>query len=213
MTGLPVPVDPDESGTTSIVLVKVAGRLVDAKRVTGCRTCQSPHRARIESWILEGYTRPTILRWLADLDTGELERPSEKSLRIHTEKHLPLEATARAAVIQRRAEQLGDDVERHGGRVADHLTALDTVITLGFDALVKGEITVDAATLMKAIDLKQKIDSVIEGGVDANVWREALMEYMRIAVPFIPEGRRAEFAKALTSSPVLAALSRSQQHT
>jgi hypothetical protein len=209
---LPTTPDDAEAGPTSMVLVKVGGRVVDAKTASGCRTCQSPHRAKIESWLLEGFSRPTILAWLEGLETGPLGHPTDKSIRLHVKKHMPMDAVARAAIINRRAEQLGDEVEKYGGRVIDHITALDTVVALGFDALAKGELRVDAPTLMKAIDLKHKIDSSMEdGGVDANVWRDALMEYMRIAMQFIPAVKREEFSRALSTSPILAALSKNSQ--
>ncbi|MGA5598468.1 hypothetical protein ACPCSE_29960 [Streptomyces cellulosae] len=210
MSQLPVPVDPDENGPASMVMVRVGNRTVPAKTGARCRVCQHPDRAKIEAWILQGYTRPTIVTWLADMEEGPLGRPTEKSLRLHTENHLPLEERAQAAILDRRAEQLGDEIEKYGGRVADHLSALDMVVLQGFDELQKGNIKVDSATLMKAIDLKHKIEMSTEGGVDANVWRDALMEYMRIVVPFIPPERRQELSTALSESPVLSALARSQ---
>lgn len=212
MTNLPATTTEEDVGPASMTLVRVGGRTVPAKTAPKCRVCQSPHRGDIESWILQAYSRPRILSWLADLDAGKLGHPSEKSLRLHAERHMPLGAAAQAAVIERRAEALGEDVEKYGGRVADHLTTLDLVVMNGFDALQRGDIQVDATTLMKAIDLKHKIDASVDGGVDANVWRNALMEYMRIAVDFVPVAKRAEFARALSASPVLAALS-SQQRT
>ncbi|MET7363321.1 hypothetical protein ABZS76_33455 [Streptomyces sp. NPDC005562] len=211
MTNLPVPADPDDSGPASMVLVRVGGRTVPAKTAPRCRVCQSPHRAQIDAWILEGYTRPTILGYLGDLDAGPQGHPTEKSLRHHTDNHLPLTARSQAAILDRRADQLGDEIEKYGGRVADHLSALDIVVLKGFDALQRGEIQVDAATLMKAIDLKHKIDSAADGGVDANIWRDALMEYMRIALGYIPPEKRKEFSIALNASPVLGALSRNAQ--
>jgi hypothetical protein len=194
-----------------MVLVKIGDRTVPAKTGARCRVCQSPHRAKIDAWIIEGYTRPTILEWLADMEEGPMGHPSEKALRGHTDRHLPLEVRAQTAILDRRAEQLGDEIEKYGGRVADHLSALDMVVLQGFDGIQKGTIKVDAATLMKAIDLKHKIDTTVNGGVDANVWRDALMEYMRIAIGFIPVDRRKDFAAALDASPVLAALSKNAQ--
>ncbi|MEU6362231.1 hypothetical protein [Streptomyces albidoflavus] len=211
MTHLPVPVDPEDPGPTSMVRVRIGNRTVDAKTAPRCRVCQSPHRAQIDTWILEGYTRPTILAHLADLDEGPHGHPTDKSLRHHTDKHLPLAARAQAAILDRRADQLGSEIEKYGGRVADHLSALDIVVLKGFDALQRGDIQVDANTLMKAIDLKHKIDMTADGGVDANVWRDALMEYMRIAINFVPPEKRKELAAALNASPVLAALSRNSQ--
>lgn len=210
-TNLPVPTDPDETGPASMVLVRVGNRTVPAKTGARCRVCQSPHRAQIEAWILEAYTRPTILAYLEDLEPGPLGHPTEKALRVHTDRHLPLGARAEAAILDRRAELLGDEIEKYGGRVADHNSVLDMVVLKGFDGIQRGDIKVDGPTLMKAIDLKHKIDMQVEGGMDANVWRDALMEYMKIAVPFIPVERRKEFAAALSESPVLAALSKGQQ--
>ncbi|MFH8483148.1 hypothetical protein [Streptomyces sp. NPDC018055] len=211
-TNLPVPVDrDDEDGPASMVLVRVGGRTVPAKTGARCGVCQSPHRAQIDSWIIGGYTRPTILGYLADMEPGPHGHPTDKSLRHHTNRHLPLADRAQAAILDRRAEQLGEEIEKYGGRVADHLSALDIVVLKGFDALQRGDFTVDSATLMKAIDLKHKIESSSDGGVDANVWRDALMEYMRIALGFIPVDRRKEFSAALDSSPVLAALSKNAQ--
>ncbi|MGW1436925.1 hypothetical protein ACWD7M_16945 [Streptomyces griseus] len=212
---LPVPTAPgDDTGPASMVMVRVGGRTVPAKTGARCKVCQSAHRVQIDSWIIGGYTRPTILGYLADLDPGPHGHPSEKSLRHHADRHLPLADRAQAAILDRRAEQLGEEIEKYGGRVADYLSALDIVVLKGFDAVQRGEINVDAATLMKAIDLKHKIESSNDGGVDANIWREALMEYMKIALGFIPVDRRKEFSAALDSSPVLAALSKNaqQQH-
>ncbi|MFF7198229.1 hypothetical protein ACFZAM_31535 [Streptomyces sp. NPDC008079] len=207
MSALPAVLPPDE-GPASMVLVRVGGQTVSAKTSENCRTCQSPARAKIDGWILTGFTRPTILGYLADMEPGPLGHPSEKSLRHHTQHHLPLADRSRAAILERRAEQLGDDVDKFGGRVADHLTALDILVSKGFDALTNGEIFVDGPTLLKAIDLKLKVDATLVGGIDANVWRDALMEYMRIAVDFVPTGLRADFARALSKSPILAALSK-----
>ncbi|THA72465.1 hypothetical protein E6R60_26400 [Streptomyces sp. A0642] len=211
-TNLPVPAD-GSTGPTSMVRVRVGGRTVAAKTGARCAACQSPHRADIDGWILQGYTRPTILGYLQDLPEGPLGHPTDKSLRHHTDKHLPLASRSQAAILDRRAEQLGEEIEKYGGRVADHLSALDIVVLRGFDALQNGDITVDSATLMKAIDLKHKIEMSADGGVDANVWRDALMEYMRIGLSFIPADKKKEFAAALTESPVLAALSKAQQQT
>lgn len=207
---LPALVDPDDDGPASMVMVRVGNRTVPAKTGARCRVCQSPHRAQIDAWILQGYTRPTILTWLADMEPGPRGHPSEKALRLHTDNHLPLETRAQTAILERRAEELGDDIEKFGGRVADHISALDMFVVQGVDALQKGEIRVDAAALMKAIDLKQKIE-VAAGGADGDMWREILMDYMRITVPFIPVERRKEYAAALSSSPVLAALQKNKQ--
>lgn len=213
-TNLPASLAHADEGPTSMTMVRVAGgRAVPAKTAPRCRVCQSPQRIDIEQWMLQGYSRPRILGWLDGMEAGELGHPTDKALRLHAANHMPLGAAAEAAIIDRRAEQLGDEVEKWGGRVADHLTALDMVVLKGFDRLQRGELTVDAATLMKAIDLKHKIDQSVDGGVDANVWRDALMEYMRVALEFIPATKRAEFAKALSSSPILAALSKNPQHT
>lgn len=207
MSNLPAPV-PDQEEPASMVLVRVGNHTVPAKTAPNCRVCQSPHRVKIDTWILGGFTRPTILAYLQDMEEGPLGHPTEKSLRYHTDKHLPLADRSRAAIIERRAEQLGEDIDKFGGRAADHMTALDMVVSHGFDALQRGDIFVDAVTLMKAIDLKHKIDSSVDGGVDATVWRDALMEYMRIAMQFVPTGQRDAFNRALNSSPVLIALSK-----
>lgn len=208
---LPAVADPEETGPASMVMVRVGNRTVPAKTGPRCRVCQSPDRAKIEAWILQGYTRPTILGWVQDMEEGPLGHPSEKSLRVHTDQHLPLEQRSQAAILERRAEQLGDEIEKFGGRVADHRSALSMVVLKGFDALQRGDFNVDAPTLMKAIDLTHKLEAAVDGGMDANVWRDALMEYMRIAVRFIPAEKRKEFAAALSESPVLAALAKGQQ--
>lgn len=204
--------DEEPASAASVIQVRIGSRTVPAKTSPTCRTCQSRYRAKIEHMILSGYSRPKILEWLSDLDPGPGgEHPSEKSLRLHTKRHLPLAASAEAAILERRAEALGDEIEKYGGQVADHLTALDIVVAKGFAALQAGEIQVDATTLMKAIDLKHKIDASMDGGIDANVWRDALMEYMRIALDFIPHNLRAEFARAISTSPVLKALAKANQ--
>lgn len=50
---LPAPVDHEDDGPSSLVMVRVGGRTVPAKTAARCRVCQSPHRVQIEKWTLE----------------------------------------------------------------------------------------------------------------------------------------------------------------
>ncbi len=197
----------------SMVMVRLGGATVPARTSANCATCQSPHRARIEQLILEGYSRPAILRELTAMPPGDSPHPTEKSLRHHTAKHLPIEARSQAAIIERRAEQLGDAAESYGERLADHMVALDSFLSMGFTALAQGEIKITGPDLLKAIDLKDRIERTTGGGVDAEVWRTALMEYMRIAVNYVPLDQRSDFARELSASSVLQALTGDQTTT
>jgi hypothetical protein len=85
------------------------------------------------------------------------------------------------------------------------------VVLKGFAALQDGSIKLGASDLMKAIDLKQKIDASVEGGLDDKKWRAILMEYMKTAVEFIPPENRQAFAQALSRNPVLLAMAQSNQ--
>lgn len=194
----------------SMIMVRLGGVNVPARTSPNCATCQSPHRARIEQLILEGYSRPAILRELGGMTPGEMPHPTEKSLRHHTTKHLPIEARSQAAMIERRAEQLGDAAEAYGERLADHMVALDSFLSMGFTALARGEMKIGAGDLLKAVDLKDRIERTTGSGADADVWRATLLEYMRIAVKYVPPSDRAAFARELSASSVLRALTGDQ---
>lgn len=106
----------------SMVLVRIGDKVYPAKTSSTCRTCQHPKRAAIEAWYLGGYRWRAILRQLEE-QPSPLGEMTEKALRYHFEHHLPIEAKAQQAIIERRAAQLGDAIDEYGDRVADHLAA------------------------------------------------------------------------------------------
>lgn len=200
---------PDTDEPKSMVVVRIGDKAYPAKTSDTCRTCQHPQRARIESWYLTGYRWKAILKEIGDEESA-LGPLTEKSLRNHVARHLPIEATTQAAIIERRANQIGDALEEYGDRVADGAAALDMIIANGFERVSAGEIKVETPELLAAIRLKHQIDQSVGDGLDTEAWRLALMAHMQIALKYIPLADRVAFGRELTENPILRALAEAQ---
>lgn len=200
---------PDGDEPRSMVVVRIGDKAYPARTSETCRTCQHPQRARIEAWYLTGYRWKAILREIGDEESA-LGPLTEKSLRNHAAKHLPIEATTQASIIERRAAQIGDALEEYGDRIADGAAALDMIIANGFNRVSAGEIKVETPDLLAAIRLKHQIDQSVGDGLDTESWRLALMAHMQIALKYIPFAERTAFGRELSENPILRALAEAQ---
>lgn len=192
-------------GPTSMVVVRIGDREFPAKTSATCRTCQHPRRADIERWYLTGYRAKAILKEIGDQESA-LGPLTEKALRHHCGNHLPIEATTQAAILERRAAELGDAIGEYGDRVADGPSALKVLIASGFDKAVAGQMAMSATDLVAAISMLHKIESSMEGEATSKVWRTALMRHMSIARKWIPAADLSAFAREISEDPVLRAL-------
>lgn len=200
------------SAPASMAMVRVNGRLYPARMVAECVTCNSPYRAEIERECLSGRSYRVVYDWLTE--THELpegrRHPSRESLRSHMSKHIPLAAAIQHRIIEDRSQEIGASIEEAAGTVADHVTVNRLIVQAGLERLSAGEIQPEMGDLLTAIRQQQAIDAEHEGGLDAEVWRQALAEYMTIVSRVLTSAQKVEFARLATASPVLQALQRQQ---
>jgi hypothetical protein len=101
----------------SSVMYRVGGRSYALRAVRGCSVCNSPWRAAVENYLLQGHSYQTIASRLPE--DANLSRDNIK----HHFKagHLPLAEDARRAIIERRATELEWDPDSNADRMIDAL--------------------------------------------------------------------------------------------
>jgi len=198
---------------TSMAMVRVGGRLYQARVAQGCGTCASPYRAQIERELLGARSYRVVYNWLcATYEAPEGQpHPSRESMRTHmNDQHLPLKAAVQHEIIRQRSEEIGASIEEAAGTIADHVAVNRVIVQRGLERLNAGEIEPSMADLLTAIRQQQAIDAEHEGGLDAEVWRDALMEYMALVARVLTADQRVEFARLAANSAVLRALQHKQ---
>lgn len=197
-----------DSERRSLAMVRVGDRLYPASSHASCLTCNSPHRVEIERELLSARSYRAVHEWLDatyPLATGA--HPSRESMRGHMNSgHVPLAAAVQRRIIEDRSKEIGADIEAASGAIADHVAVNRVIVQRGLERLTDGEITPSMGDLLAAIRQQQQIDSEHQGGLDAEVWRQAMMEYMVILAGILTPQQRADLARKAASSPVLRAL-------
>jgi hypothetical protein len=174
--------------------------------------CQHPNRADIEQQIVNGRSYRAIANWtqnnLIEPDTGN---PSDHSVRNHVQgEHMPLNAIIQRALIERRSKEIGRSIEEGVDSLVDHVTANQMVIEKGFERLQAGEIQPSMSDLLSAIRTQVAIDAEIDSPVDAQVWQQALMEYMSIISQLLTPEQKQRFNQLAGQNAVLRGMERQQ---
>lgn len=201
----------DHTPPPSAAMVRIGGRdypMVTSRR---CHTCQSPHRRFIENEILAGRSYAAIHRQLAEMSDGPLPKPSVQGLTNHVkEGHLPQPVKTRRRIIEKRAEELGAAINGEDD-LTDYITVNDLVINRGLERLMAGEIEPGASDLLKAIDLKHKIESTSQQGYDAEAFTESMFIYFDETKKIMSPEQWDVFARALQRNPILKAMMMKQE--
>lgn len=199
-----------EATSASMIMVRVGGRDYPAKRVRQCRTCRSKYRPVIEAAISSGLTYEEIHRRTVEPyeDHSLLGPPDFKQIQRHVANgHMPLPHTAQRRIVEKRAEELGRSIEVGEDVLVDNVTAIRSIIQMGFERLQTGELAPNMRDLMQALQLQAQIDKEHgEGGLDEEVWRDALIAYMSIVRDVISVEQTEEIKRRMASSPVLKAI-------
>lgn len=196
----------DVPAPRSVMEVQVGKKTYPMHSHPTCRTCQSPRRLDIEHRILSGGSYVGIADWLGaqpDADDGRLPAPGTESLRAHAKSHMPLPGSMARAIIDRRAEEIGNRLD--AGEAADHIALARLVVKIGMEGLADGTLTPELPDVMNAAKFLA-VHDVQDTGIDVAAWRETLMAYMEVARTFIPAAQWPSFGTALSAHPVLRAL-------
>lgn len=205
----------EDTGHTSTVMIRVAGREYPAKQVRQCRTCRSQHRGVIEAAITSGMTYEAIETKVVAVyhDHSPLGPPNRSQIRRHvTNGHMPLPHSAQRKIIEDRAVELGKSIEVGEEILVDNVAAVRSIIQRGFERLQNGDIEPNMGDLLKALQLQAQIDAEHgEGGLDEEVWRDAMIAYMTIVQSVVPPDLMEQIKSEMASSPVLRAIAERRQ--
>lgn len=192
----------------SMIMVEVNGAQYPMRRVSQCRTCTSPHRRDIERMILEGISYNMISQEINGREaSGRWPHPVASSIKNHVaNNHMPIGPTTERALIERRSQEIGRDLENAQESLIDYKSANEMIIQRGMARMVRGELNPTMSDLLRAISHQHAMQQVADDGVDSKTWEEALMAYMEVTQLFVPPERQQAFGQALSKHPVLRAM-------
>lgn len=208
--------DLEPSGRDGVMLVRVNGRDYPAKQVKQCRTCRSKYRTQIEQAVINGMTYRAIIANVVEPydDHSHLGAPGYQSLQTHVvKKHMPLPFSTQRRIIEDRAIELGKSVEEGEALLVDSITIHRALVEQGFRRLNNGDIHVGMADLIKVLQLQQATESGKDVGLDEDLWRDALMEYMSIVRRNVTSDVLQRIGRELAESPILQRINKGRRST
>jgi hypothetical protein len=177
--------------------VVIGGQAYDKPWDRDCGACRSPWLAQIDGMLAEGYALRTIRKHLAGLRPAV---PNEPILRSHI-RHLAEPHRKARLTFEEAAEARGDDTTTSGATASD---ALNELIRQGQQALVHGELDLQARDLTRAIQLQMQLDrSRASEGVEASQWQAAMIEFFEISRRIMKPEQWSEFVSEVYASPVI----------
>lgn len=199
---------------TSLVMTRIGGQDYPLRSEPNCKTCQSPQRLFVEAELVRGRSYRSIARSLDGLPAGEKGHPSHESIANHVKQgHVPVAQSVQRRIIERRAIEVGRSIEADEDVLADHVTVSQMIVQRGLEKVADGTLDLKASDIIAASRFLHDVEKSAGGEVNAEVWVEAVMEYMEIAQQFIPPAAWTAYSAALNQSPVLRALAERQAST
>lgn len=199
--------------TQSMVMTRIGGVEYPMRSVPTCRTCQSPYRVEIENDLLRGYSYAAIARGIEGRAPGNLPHPSAESISAHlSNQHMPVQAAAQRRLIERRAEEIGRNIENEVEALADHVTLARMVVARGFERLQSGEIQPDLDEALAAsrflFQVEQQQDT---SDLDQQALLQVLHAYMEITQQFVPPEQWEAYGRAVRSHPIIREMAERQE--
>lgn len=192
----------------SVFEVNIGGQKYPVKQYHSCPVCMSPYRLDMERALIGGLSYKSIVKNLVDNRDHDGDPPTSTDLSRHVrEQHMPLPDVQRRALIERRAEQIGRNIQEGQENLIDYVGVNETIIERGFERLVNKEINPNTADLMNALKLQHSIEAQKNGSISDEMWMEAMMVYMEAAREVMPPEMWDAFGARLQESPILKALS------
>jgi hypothetical protein len=182
----------------SIVTYRLGGRDYPLRSATGCKVCSSPARFTVESEIVRGATYTSIARSVGNL--------TNQNVRNHfLAGHMPLEVEALRRLLERRAEEIGRDIDAGVDSLVDHVTLARTVVQRTYEGIASGDLNPSVAEGVAAARLLQQAGDGVEES-DRATWVEAFMAYQDTARQVMGPEQFERFGAALGANPLLRAL-------
>lgn len=191
----------------SMVMTRIGGRDYPTYTGINCKTCQHPDRMEIENAIIAGRSYLSIHKSLPVDD----DRPSYEGLIRHFKQgHMPLEAAAERALMERNYEKTGKRIEEAVEDIVDHVTVAEMVVKKGFDRMQRGEIAPEMADMLAAVKIVEGIQARTQGDMDHEMWVSATMSMLEDARSLMSEEQWQAYGKKLADNPILKALAEKQ---
>jgi hypothetical protein len=196
------------SHPSSMVMTRIGGREYPMRSVPNCKTCQSPHRLHVENLLLTaGRTFAAISRELPE-DAGL----SPENLADHYNRgHMPLQLETRIRIRERRAEEIGKQLDDGATLLVDQVVAADTILQIGYERLLAGEITPDVSDMLVAAKFRQQVEREMGEAIDTEMWVSSINELLSEAEAVMPPEMWANYGQRLLKNPVLNALRQKQK--
>lgn len=214
--------DPAPDPRSSLVKVRIGPKTYDAVYSSTCHTCTHPARAAIEEKVLLNYSYPAIAKMYSgravEGPQGEdlvLPDVGWNSIRHHYRAgHMPLEHAAAGRLVERRAEEMGAEMEAAVDRVIEHRDVVQTVLERGYERIQQSLEEPDVKDTLAAAKLLADLDSRLGGAPTTDeAWGEAMAEFFAIAQRTMPPEMWVRFTRELQTNPVLRAIEARQSGT
>lgn len=207
--------EPQSRGNTHVSFITIAGRRYPTKTVARCFTCQSVHRPQIEQAIILGMSMRQIMEEMVEPfdHHSHLGPPTRMSLTTHIKKrHMPTPFSVQRDLIEKRAKEMGKNIEEGEELLTDSLTIFRSIVQRGYMLMNEGVIEPSMGDLLKAAQLQQMVESAQadrgSSGDDVEAWREAMIEYMAIVQRSVSPDQFQRIGLEMSQSPILQAISR-----
>lgn len=194
--------------------MKIGNNIYDAVFEPRCKVCNHPARFAIEEKILLGNSYPKIARWVSDVrtqqPTGEIvDWPELEARNIknhYVQGHCPLDAEMMRAFTERRAEELGEDLENSMTTFTDHIVVQKAILAKGYEALVKGEIQPDVKDTLAASKLLADREREIAEHATVEQWQEFMVIYFQAVRNVVSADQWNEIVKSIQHHPAMKAI-------
>lgn len=183
----------------------LGGRTYPMVTVSQCHTCQSPMRLDIEKMILTGTPYLRISRWTEET-LPEGQHLSANSVRHHFDRgHMPVEAEVVRQVLDRKATERGEDLERVVAPIVDGVGFAEIVLQKSVQRMANGEIEPSVADGLNAARIMEQFRE-FEAANSEEVWVQAFIVYHELAQRIMTPSQFEQFGRELAASPVLRSL-------
>lgn len=196
------------SHPSSMVMTRIGGREYPTRSVPNCKTCQSPHRLTIENLLLTaGRTFAAIARELPE----EAGLSAENLADHYNRGHMPLQVETRIRLRDRRAEEVGKQLDDAATMLVDQVVVADAILQIGYERIMKGEVEPDVADIIAAAKFRQQVEREMGEAIDTEMWVSAINEMLTVAESVMPPEIWNEYGQRLLNNPVLNALRQKQK--
>jgi hypothetical protein len=160
-----------------------------------CKACQSPNRREIDRYLVMGMSAAEVARHFSVRDG---ENYTRKSFSNHKNNHLNLRDAAVRRLVEKRAEESGQDIEETSENLLTERAILEGMVHKGWEKLQDGEMEMGPGDLMAALARLKDAEveyyrtqlSVVEG--EARAEMEAFVNAVKKHVPEQLLGRVVE---------------------